>query len=77
MAHFYGTIKGQAGEASRRGNEKSGLTAVAASWRGAVRVSLWVDPDTGADMYSVNLIPWHGAGVSKCIARGIVGEEPQ
>ena len=76
MSHFYGTIQGQAGEASRRGNENSGLATIAASWKGAVRVSLWVDPDTGLDMYSVNLIPWRNVGVSKCIARGVVGQDP-
>jgi hypothetical protein len=76
MAHFYGSVKGRAGEASRLGNEGSGITAVAASWSGAVRVSLWRDPDTGKDMYSVNLMPWRNRGVSKCIARGIVGVDP-
>jgi hypothetical protein len=74
MAHFYGSVKGRAGEASRLGNEESGVTAIAASWNGAVRVSMWVED--GKDMYSVNLIPWRGQGVSKCIARGEVGVDP-
>jgi hypothetical protein len=30
MAHYYGTLQGQAGEATRLGNKRSGLTTVAA-----------------------------------------------
>jgi hypothetical protein len=41
MAHFYGTLKGQAGEATRRGSKGSGLKVAAASWNGAVYVRLW------------------------------------
>jgi hypothetical protein len=43
MAHFYGTINGQRGQASRLGGKASGLTTYAASWQGAVKVSLWYD----------------------------------
>ena len=40
MSHFYGTIRGQAGQATRRGSKSSGLTTEAASWNGVVRVTL-------------------------------------
>lgn len=50
MAHFYGTIKGQRGQASRLGGKTSGLETYAASWQGAVSVRLWVDEATGKDM---------------------------
>lgn len=40
MAHFYGTLNGQAGEATRCGSARSGLKTVAAAWGGAVVVEL-------------------------------------
>lgn len=64
MAHFYGVIRGQRGEASRLGSVKSGLVVTAASWQGAVRVTLEYDEATGADIARVELIPWRGAGVA-------------
>ena len=73
MSHFYGTLQGQAGEATRRGSKSSGLTVVAASWAGAVKTELYVDA-AGNDCYRVVQIPWHGEGVSKVIAEGKVGE---
>jgi hypothetical protein len=44
MAHFYATIKGQAGEATRRGSKGSGLKVAAASWNGAVYVPFGTMP---------------------------------
>lgn len=44
MAHFYGTIRGQRGEASRLGGKASGLTTYAASWQGAVPGELYCIP---------------------------------
>lgn len=41
MAHFYGTLQGNRGEASRLGTKDSGITTYAASWEGAVRVHIW------------------------------------
>jgi hypothetical protein len=72
MAHFYGKIQGAAsGEpASRLGTKKSGLTAVAASWAGAVHVVVGHDDKTGTDTVHVSLIPWHGAGVSRVLYEG-------
>jgi hypothetical protein len=75
MAHFYGTVQGNRGEASRLGSKDSGLETLAASWAGAIRVSLFVDP-AGRDAYRVTQEPHNGAGVSRLIACGLVGEEP-
>src|SRR5262245_6418455 len=58
MSHFYGTLKGQAGEATRRGSRNSGLRVTAASWQGAVYTYLWHDDETGKDHYRVELGPW-------------------
>lgn len=70
MAHFYGTVSGTKGSASRLGSRKGGLVAVAASWSGAVRVELY-DLD-GVDMARVALVPWQGKGVSRVLWEGPV-----
>jgi hypothetical protein len=64
MAHFYGTLKGQAGEATRRGSKNSGLQIAAPSWQGAVYTYLWHDEKTGKDCYRVELGSWNGNGRS-------------
>ena len=77
MAHFYATIQGSRGPASRLGTARSGLTATAASWQGAVTVELTHDPATDTDMAVVRLCPWHGAGVDRVLYRGPVGGTPR
>lgn len=73
MAHFYGTLQGHRGQASRLGTTKSGLTVRAASWQGAVRVDLDYDFRSDTDIVEVFLTPWHGAGIRKLLYRGPVG----
>jgi hypothetical protein len=60
MAHFYGVLNGSRGEATRCGTKSSGMTATAASWQGAVSVSLY--ERDGIDYARVSLTLWHGAG---------------
>lgn len=60
MAHFYGTLQGSRGLASRLGTKNSGLETVAAGWRGAIKVELW--NDNGRDMFRVWLTPWQNSG---------------
>ena len=72
MAHFYGTVKGQRGEASRLGSKQSRLETVAASWQGSVRVYLYHDDETGNDMARVSLQPWQGEGTSATVYDGPV-----
>jgi len=62
MSHFYGTLKGVRGEATRCGTAGSGLITFAAGWHGAICVTVYVDPDTEADMAEINLVPWRGSG---------------
>lgn len=69
MAHFYGTIKGGRGEASRLGHKSTGLHTVAASWSGAVEVDLYVNEE-GVDCARVYLTPWKGKGIHKEIYEG-------
>lgn len=73
MSHFYGTLQGARGQATRCGS-KSGLNTVAASWNGAIRTDLYVD-DQGRDCYVVREIRWQGRGVDREIARGVIGQE--
>lgn len=70
MSHFYGTLQGNRGEATRCGSADSGITTYAAGWRGAIRVEVYRDND-GIDRYHVSLQPWHGSGGScKLLASG-------
>lgn len=74
MSHFYGTMLGSRGEATRCGTKASGMEVIAAGWGGAIRTSLFVD-DQGRDCYRVEQIPWQGEGAYRLIEEGIVGEE--
>jgi hypothetical protein len=76
MSHFYGIVKGQAGEATRLGSKSSGLQTTAASWAGAVKVILWHDDRDDLDHYRAYATSWHGAGEDFEIGTGIVGCRP-
>ena len=72
MAHFYGTLQGGRGQASRLGSKGSGLQVCAASWQGSVHVDLDHDEETGEDIATVRLAPWHGQGKSRILYQGPV-----
>lgn len=72
MAHFWGSIRGSRGQASRLGTKASDLHVTAASWHGAVSVQLYHDAKIDTDMARVQLIPWHGAGVHRTLYDGPV-----
>ncbi len=70
QAHFYGTVKGGRGVASRLGPAKTGLEPLAASHQGAVKTTLWrID---GVDWATIELVPHRGAGVSRVLWHGAV-----
>lgn len=74
MAHFYGTLRGSRGGATRGGTKQSGLTTSTASWEGAVQVQAY--EKNGVDYVMVSLTPWRGAGVNRVLYDGpISGEE--
>ena len=75
MSHFYGCVKGNRGWATRGGSKKSGYEAVAASWDGAIEVKLEYDAKLDTNFYVVYQSEWHGKGINKLIARGIIGED--
>ncbi|KKL11926.1 hypothetical protein LCGC14_2540870 [marine sediment metagenome] len=74
MAHFYGTLRGSRGKASRLGTKTSGLDVCAASWAGAIRVHIWHDTSNDVDRFEVRQEAHHGAGVSEPIATGVLGQ---
>jgi len=76
MSHFYGSIPTSARKTvpTARAHKSTGLTTVAASWAGAVRVDVWYNEETGKDCFHVYQTRHHGAGVEKLLAQGNVGE---
>lgn len=68
MAHFYGSVQGARGEASRLGHKSSGMATTAASWKGSVHTYLY--EEGGVDMCRVELRPWNGAGVNRLLYEG-------
>ncbi len=74
MSHFYGSLQGSRGEATRCATKKSGLTVRAAGWGGSILVRVWHDTQDGVDCFSVHQTLWQGAGVSEAIASGILGQ---
>ena len=76
MAHFYGTLQGSRGLATRMGTKGSGVTTYAASWQGCVIASVYYNEKTGQDMARVELGTWHGSGTNRILYEGPVsGEE--
>ena len=70
MSHFYGTVQGSRGKATRCGSSM-GLQTIAASWSGAIKVQLYHDKSNNTDCYQIYLIPWEGKGEFKEIASGV------
>jgi len=60
MSHFYGTLQGNRGEATRCGTTGSGMTTYCAGWGGAIRTQAFCHD--GIDMYKVFRTPWKNSG---------------
>ena len=75
MSHFYGSIDQSARKttATARGHKTTGLSVKAASWNGAVTVTLRYATETGEDIFVVEQVPHGGHGVKQVIAQGVVG----
>lgn len=61
MSHFYGSLRGTAGEATRTGTKQSGMQAIAASFQGAVSAYAYLN-DAGQDCVRIRFIQWNGQG---------------
>ncbi len=70
MSHFYGTVQGSRGQATRQGGKNAGLETYAASWKGAVRVMAYYDEATDTDCVRVDLTTWHGHGIHRVLYHG-------
>ena len=76
MSHFYGTIRGGRGEATRCGHKATGLVTNAAGYNGAIRTRIWYDEETGQDRFRVTLVPWHGSsGESRNLVSGTLNSD--
>lgn len=79
MSHFYGSIQGTRGEATRCGSKSSGYRATIAGWGGAIQVRLEHRLQRGivyADMFDVRLIQWGAStGGDILLAAGILSTE--
>ena len=72
MAHFYGTLVGSRGEATRCGSKASGVAVTAASWEGAVSVYIYYNDEAKKDYARVHLTKWQGAGTEHELYHGPV-----
>jgi hypothetical protein len=80
MSHFYGTLQGNRGEATRCGSAGSGVRTYAAGWRGAICATIYQETIDGedVDMFRVSLVPWHGSGgMSQVLATGRLNANEQ
>ena len=73
MSHFYGTLKGTRGEATRCGSKEAGMETYCASWFGAIRCCAYVKD--GVDCVRVEKVTWHGCGENKVLYDGAIGKE--
>lgn len=73
MAQFFASIRGSKGEATRLGGKPSGMTAVVASWRGAVEV--YAFHRDGKDCLPGAAKALDGRGESRTLAEGVFGED--
>lgn len=73
MAHFYGTLDGARGPATRCGTKTSGMRVVCASWDGAVKSTAYVNSE-GVDCVCVEKILWGGVGEIRLLYDGPIGK---
>jgi hypothetical protein len=72
MSKLYATIDGAAkNQATMRGHSE--IVTHAASWAGAIRVRVSIDKD-GVERFEIEMTPWKGAGDSRVIAAGVMGD---
>lgn len=58
MSHFYASIQGARGEATREGTKKSGITGHIRGWNIGARVDCYYDNESGKDVIRV----WQTSG---------------
>jgi len=74
MSHFYGSLQGCRGEATRCGSKQSGIETYAASWDGAIYVRVQHNEETKEDTFFVAQIKWQENGINQELASGVIGK---
>ena len=59
MSHFYASIQGNKGEATRQGSANSGITGHIRGWHVGIKVNCYVN-DNGEDVCQVSLTSGSG-----------------
>jgi len=75
MSHFYGSVRGSRGEATRCGTGISGMITYCASWAGAIKCYAY--KQQGEDFVRVKMVPWHGNGDEFLLYEGPMGRAPE
>jgi len=77
MAHFYGVIDNSSRQvsATATGTASNGLGIVAASYSGAIKVSLTHNVTTGKDEFTIHQTMHRGSGVEQLLVAGTLGEK--
>lgn len=58
MSHFYGTVQGSRGKATRQGGKSSGIRTNTACWAGTIFTHLSHDEDTDTDRVTIEVRGW-------------------
>ncbi|MCP4900166.1 MAG: hypothetical protein GY906_24610 [bacterium] len=62
MSHFYSSIQGNRGEATRCGTKGSGIRATAQSWEGSISVIMDHDHNSSKNTYEIRATSGSGIG---------------
>ena len=73
MSRLYATIDSDSRKTQPTSRGHRHITTHAATWQGAVRVSL--SAGEGGTDYIVELVPWHGRGEHKLLAEGVIEDQ--
>lgn len=74
MSHFYGTLEGNRGTASRCGSKKSGMATTCAAKEGRVTCHAYHNYETNSDWVTVELDIWQDYSGSIVLYNGPIGE---
>lgn len=71
MAHFYSSIQGSRGEATRCGTKNSGIVSSVMCAEGRIVTRIWHNEGRDRNDFEVTLEPHWEGGVTQVLARGI------
>lgn len=74
MSHFYGTVQGSRGQATRQGGKSSGIRTNTACWGGTIFTCLSYDEDADTDRVTIEVRGWPYGGYHAVIFNGTIQE---